>query len=121
MLPDLAIVELHFRDWTAAVAWFRDHFEMEVKVLQIKQQYALLGRAFVKFAIKGDADASKGSQVLLQFEVQDVKKFVAKLRQAGVRILKPLRASKEGYRRALIEGPEGIELLVFDWHPDALR
>lgn len=121
MTPKLAIVELRVRNWPAAVAWFRDHFQLTVKLEHPAEQYALLEAGNVQLAIKGDADAVVGNHVLLQWEVDDVVACQSALVAAGVRIVKPMKASDEGYRRIVVEGPEGLVVVVFDWVVDGNR
>ncbi len=114
--PQLAIVELRVRDWQKAVAWFRNHFHLSLKMEHTSAEYALLEAGSVKLAIKGDTQAVVGNQVLLQWEVTDVAACMTELVAAGVNIFKPMKTSDEGYRRIMVEGPEGLELLLFDWH-----
>jgi len=113
--PQLAIVELRVRDWQKAVAWFRDHFHLSLKVEHASEEYALLEAGTVQLAIKGDPQAFVGNQALLQWEVADVAACMTELVAAGVNIIKPMKTSDEGYRRIVVEGPEGLELLLFEF------
>ena len=113
--PKLAIVELSVRDWPKAVAWFRNHFHLSLKMEHVSEEYALLETGGVQLAIKGDPQVVVGDQVLLQWEVADVAECLTELVAAGVNIIKPMKTSDEGYRRIVVEGPEGMSLLLFDW------
>jgi predicted enzyme related to lactoylglutathione lyase len=113
--PKLKIVELRVRDWQKAVAWFRYHFHLSVTMERVSEEYALLASGGVKLAIKGDLQAMVGKQVQLQWEVADLSECLTELITAGVSIIKPMKMSDEGYRRIVVEGPEGLSLLLFDW------
>jgi len=119
MTPKLKIVELKVRDWQAAVEWFCQYFTMNVLIMDRAKQYALLGEDYgteANLSIRGTTEAFRGSQFLLQWEVIDLAGFVANLAHRGVRILKPIQeASDEWYKRAIIEGPEGVPLLLFEF------
>jgi predicted enzyme related to lactoylglutathione lyase len=113
--PKLAIIELRVRDWPKAVAWFRNHFHLSLKMEQASEEYALLETGSVQLAIKGDPQAVVGNQVMLQWEVADVAECLTTLVAAGVNIIKPMKTSDEGYRRIVVEGPGGMPLLLFDF------
>lgn len=108
----LAIVELKFRNWASAVAWYRSTFELKLVMESLGEQYALLETGKVLLAIKHDAVAQVTDQISLQWEVDDLDVW---LKQKPVNVLKPMKDSTEGYRRVIIEGPEGQPLLVYDW------
>ncbi|HQR43436.1 MAG TPA: hypothetical protein PLX97_12145 [Gemmatales bacterium] len=112
----LAIVELRFRHWATAVQWFQQHLQLGTVLEHADQQYALLEAGSIRLGIKGDAEAIITRQVLLQWEVEDV---VAWQEAASITIVKPLKISSEGYRRIIIEGPEGMPILLFDWRQQA--
>lgn len=111
----LAIVELRVKDWVAAVAWFRKHFQLITKLEQPTQQYALLETGSIQLAIKADQQVHPSTQVQLQWEVDDLVATEQELRASGAMVTKPIKVSEEGYRRIIIDGPEGIQLLLFDW------
>lgn len=113
--PQLAIVELRMRDWQKAVAWFHNHFHLLLKMEHPSEEYALLEAGSVQLAIKGDPQAIAGNQVLLQWEVADVPECLTELVAANVNIIKPMITSDEGYRRIVVEGPEGMALLLFEF------
>ncbi len=113
--PQLAIVELRVRDWQKAVAWFRNHFHLSLKMEHASEEYGLLEAGNVQLAFKGDLQVVVGNQVQLQWEVADLPECLTELVAAGVSIIKPMKTSDEGYRRIVVEGPEGLELHLFDW------
>lgn len=111
-MAKLAIVELKFRNWASAVAWYRSTFELKLVMESLGEQYALLETGRVLLAIKHDAAAQVTDQISLQWEVDDLDVW---LKQKSVSVLKSMKDSSEGYRRVIIEGPEGQPLLVYDW------
>ena len=113
--PQLAIVELRVRDWPKAVAWFRHHFHLSLKMEHAAEEYALLEAGSVQLAIKGDPQVVVGNQMLLQWEVADIVTCMTELVAAGVNIIKPMKTSDEGYRRIVVEGPEEMPLLLFEF------
>lgn len=119
MTPKLKIVELKVRDWQAAVEWFSHYFSMNVLITDRAKQYALLGEDYgseANLSIPGTTETFTSNQFLLQWEVIDLAGFVANLAHRGVRVLKPIQeASDEWYKRIIIEGPEGVPLLLFEF------
>ncbi|HQR07797.1 MAG TPA: hypothetical protein PLN21_13300 [Gemmatales bacterium] len=119
MSPKLKIVELKARDWQATVEWFCHYFSMNVLIMDHVKQYALLGEDYgteANLSVRGTTETFTGSQFLLQWEVNDLVGLVANLAHRGIRVLKPIQeASDEWYKRAIIEGPEGVPLLLFEF------
>ncbi len=119
MNPKLKIVELKARDWQGTVEWFCHYFSMNVLIIDHANQYALLGEDYgteANLSIRGTTESFTGNRFLLQWEVVDLAGFVANLAHRGVRVLKPIQeASDEWYKRAIIEGPEGVTLLLFEF------
>ena len=117
--PKLKIVELKVRNWLSTVEWFCSRFGLNILLIDHPKQYALLGEDYgteSNLSIKGTSEPLDGNRVLLQWEVFDLPGFVSMLEQQGVTILKPIQeASDEWYKRAIIEGPEGIPLLLFEF------
>lgn len=115
MEPRLAVVELKVKDWANAVEWFRVHLHLQTKLENPDEQYALFHAGDVELAIKGQVEVILSNKILPQWEVEDVEALQHQFEVASVRIVKPMKTSKEGYRRIIVEGPERIELLFFDW------
>lgn len=116
MVPELAIVELKMRNWSAALEWFRDVFGLPVQLVDEDNQYALLGaQGNTRLSIMGTTRDLAGDRVLLQWQVNGLSGLVESLRHKGVIILKDVSATKEHYRDASIEGPEGLRLLLFEY------
>lgn len=112
--PTLRIVELTFRDWQVALSWFQQYFSLQVIHLDAAHSYALLDAGVVHLAIKGSVDAPLPEGVLLQWQVADLEVFLAEVTEKGCRVMKPIKESEEGYRRCVLEGPEGLAVLVYE-------
>ena len=52
---------------------------------------------------------------MLVFQVESMEKELARLAGENIRPDGELKASPEGYRRALFAGPEGQRLCLFEW------
>jgi predicted enzyme related to lactoylglutathione lyase len=113
MIRALTFVELTVADWPAAVAWYRDVFGLEVLLRAEADRFALLGAGGTRLALKG-GEPHPGT-VLLTFEVDDLPAELQRLAALGVTPAAPLKASAEGYRRALLRDPEGYALCLYDW------
>ena len=115
MIRDLAFVELTVADWPRALAWYREQLGLEVVLRVDADQFALLRAGSGRVALK--AGRPEPGTARLTFEVDDLPRTLERLRAAGVVPIKPLEASPEGYRRAVIQDPDGYPLCLFDW-PD---
>lgn len=117
--PKLKIVELRVRHWISAVDWFKECFNLHPLLMDHAHHYALLGQDYgseANLAIKESSAEYSGNQITLQWEVTDLSGWIALLCAKGVTVLKPIEeASDEWYKRAVIEGPEGIPLLLFEF------
>jgi predicted enzyme related to lactoylglutathione lyase len=112
MTPSLSFVELQVSDWPAAVAWYRDVLGLTV-VLQVEaDRFALLQAGAGRLALK--AGQPQPGTALLAFEVADLPAALQRLRDLGVPLQSPLKASPEGYRRALLLDPDGYRLCLYD-------
>lgn len=111
-MTHLSIIELAFRDYVAAMQWFIHNFGLKVVLESHEEQYVLLDAGSVKLAIKGDSQAQPTRQVLLQWEVDDVEVWHER---SGLKLIKPMKFSSEGYRRIIVEGVEGQTCLIYDW------
>lgn len=112
--PTLSIIELTVGDWQAALSWFQQYFSSQVIHLDAANGYVLLDAGSIHLAIKGSADAPLPQGVLLQWQVDNLEVFLSEVIEKGCRILKPIKQSEEGYRRCVLEGPEGIPILVYE-------
>lgn len=112
MTGALAFVELAVGDWPAAVAWYRDVLGLPVLLLDEAGRFALLGGAAGRLALK--AGEPQPGSVRLAFEVDDLRAELARLATAGVRPEGPVKASAEGYTRALLRDPEGYQVCLFE-------
>src|SRR5262245_6769874 len=117
MVPELSIVELKVRDWKAAITWFHEIFGLPFDLCHHEEQYALMGeRDSARLASKGTAEEVSGTRVLLQWDVVAISELVESLRNKGVKILKEVTTdTDEWYKRATIEGPEGLRMMLFEF------
>lgn len=112
MIRNLAFVELTVADWSASVAWYRDVLGLEVQLLDEVGAFALLRAGGGRLALK--AGKPEPGSVLVTFEVDDLPAELSRLAAHGVVPESPLKASPEGYRRALLRDPDGYRLCLFD-------
>lgn len=112
--PTLRIVELSVRDWQDALSWFQQYFALQVIHLDAVNHYALLDAGSIHLAIKGNTDAPLPQGVLLQWQVDNLEAYLSEVIEKGCRLLKPIKSSEEGYRRCVLEGPEGMPILVYE-------
>src|SRR5437660_11758816 len=113
MIRNLAFVELQVADWPAAVAWYRDVLGLPVVLRVEADQFALLQAGSGQLALK--AGQPQPGSILLTFEVEDLPAELEHLARLGVMQEAPLKASTEGYRRALLLQPDGCRLELYDW------
>ncbi|MBL8823563.1 MAG: hypothetical protein JNJ77_13320 [Planctomycetia bacterium] len=96
------------------MSWFQQYFSLQVIHLDASNGYVLLDAGSIHLAIKGSADAPLPHGVLLQWQVENLDAFQTEVTDKGCRVLKPIKESEEGYRRCVLEGPEGIPILVYE-------
>src|SRR5262249_14431546 len=99
--------------WPAAVAWYHDVLGLEVVLRAEADQFALLRAGAGRLALKGGSPGP--GNVLLTFAVDDLPAELECLAARGAFPEGPLKASPEGYRRALLRDPDGHRLCLFDW------
>lgn len=112
--PTLNIVELTFRNWQVALAWFQQYFSLPIIHLDAEHCYVLLDAGSIHLAIKGTDAAPFPQGVLLQWQVDNLKALLSEVLEKGCQLLKPIKLSEEGYQRCVIEGPEGLPILVYE-------
>ncbi|HXG09053.1 MAG TPA: VOC family protein [Gemmataceae bacterium] len=117
MIRGLYLVELTVADWPAAVAWYRDLLGLALLLRDEVNCFALLRAGAGRLALK--AGRPDPGSVLLTFEVDDLPAELQRLAEQGVVSESPLKASPEGYRRALLRDPDGHRLCLFDWNAPA--
>jgi predicted enzyme related to lactoylglutathione lyase len=113
MIPGLSFLELTVADWPAALAWYTTQFGLEVVLRVDADQFALLQAGQGRIALR--AGRPQPGTVLLAFEVDDLPRELDRLAAAGIRPAAPLKGSAEGYRRAIVQDPDGYRLCLFDW------
>ncbi len=111
MTTRLAFVELTVSRWSEAVAWYRDVLGLAVALFVEKDSFALFRAGGGQLALK--AGISHPGTVLLTFEVDDLDREADRLQSLGV-VISPTKTSDEGYRRILLEDPDGHRLCLFE-------
>jgi catechol 2,3-dioxygenase-like lactoylglutathione lyase family enzyme len=111
----LSFVELRVRDWPASLAWYRDVLGLGVLLQVDADAFALLDAGPARLALKGEPGTSVAGGVLLAFEVEHLDDWLERLAGSGVETDGPVKASAEGYRRALLRDPDGHLLSLFEW------
>jgi predicted enzyme related to lactoylglutathione lyase len=112
MTRELSFTELTVADWPAAVAWYRDVLGLTVELRDEAGRFALLRAGGGRLALK--AGTPQPGTVLLAFAVDDLAAELECLAGRGVYPEGPVKASAEGYRRALLRDPDGHRLCLFD-------
>lgn len=113
--PGLYCVELRTENWPRLVEWYREILGLRVLVRVVDDGYALLDAGDTRIALLARKDADEPCRrISLAFEVEDVKKLVAKLSAAGSPISYPLR-DPEGLREANTADPDGNRIRLFSW------
>lgn len=112
MIRDLHFVELTVADWPAAVAWYREVLGLSAELLDEAGRFALLRAGGARLALK-EGRPEPGT-VLLTFEVENLPVELERLGAAGAVVESPLKASPEGYRRAVVRDLDGYRLCLFD-------
>jgi predicted enzyme related to lactoylglutathione lyase len=115
MIRELSFTELTVADWPAAVAWYRDVLGLEVELRDEAGRFALLRAGGGRLALK--AGTPRPGTVLIAFAVDDLAAELERLAGHGVYPEGPVKASAEGYRRALLRDPDGYRLGLFDRQP----
>ncbi|HMP02233.1 MAG TPA: VOC family protein [Gemmatales bacterium] len=125
--PRLTMVELAVADSERSAAWYRQHLGLRVLLRQPEEGYALLDAGGARLALKQVAPGPTGmvpvssggvGRAMLLFEVADVAKELERLTAVGAAVIKPLRRSLEGYRRAVVADPDGHWLTLYDFLPE---
>ncbi len=110
----LYMVELIVSEFDAAVTWFRDVLGLRVLLLDEMNRFALLqGVGGGRLALKAGNPAPGG--VRLHFQVPDLDIELAQLKARGAHQESPPQVSPEGYRRAVVRGPAGYPVVLFEW------
>ncbi|MGL6094506.1 MAG: VOC family protein [Fimbriiglobus sp.] len=110
----LYMVELIVAEFGGTVAWFRDVLGLRVLLLDEMNRFALLqGVGGGRLAVKVGIPAPGG--VRLHFQVPDLDAELAQLRGRGAHLESPPLVSPEGYRRAVVRGPAGSPVVLFEW------
>jgi len=114
----LYMVELTVSELSAGVAWYCGAVGLSLTLLDEAKGFALLEGDAGSLSLKRGAPRPGGCR--LMYEVPDLDAELTRLEAVGVRVASPVKASAEGYRRALLHDPDGNEVAMFEWvgaHP----
>lgn len=104
------MTELAVADFAASLAWYRDRLGLRVLLLDGPNGFALLqGPDGGRLALKAGVPHPGG--VTVHFEVADLGAELARLGVPDA----PVKASPEGYRRAILRDPDGYAVGLFAW------
>jgi predicted enzyme related to lactoylglutathione lyase len=111
----LYMIELTVTDITNSQAWYEQALGLVTTLTDNERQFRLLeapggGRIALK---QGKPHAGS---VALQFEVSDLLVEMQRLQHHGIEVQKTIKTSSEGYRRILLQDPDGHLIGLFDWH-----
>lgn len=109
----LFMVEPTVSDLSASIAWYTDAIESKLTLLDEANGFALLEGAAGRISLKRGTPRPGG--VRLHFEVDDLDAELIRLKALGLRPSSDVKASGEGYRRALFHDPDGYEVALFEW------
>ncbi len=109
----LFMVELLVADLNASLCWYRDVLGLPVEILDEANQFALLGRAAGRIALKQGVAEPGG--VIIHFEIPNLQAEVERLAKCGALPSGSLKQSTEGYRRARFHDPDGYAIVLFEW------
>jgi catechol 2,3-dioxygenase-like lactoylglutathione lyase family enzyme len=113
MIEALYLVELTVRDWPASVDWYRNVLGLQLVMRVDADRFALFRAGPTRLALK--AGEPRPGTTLLTFEVRNLAAQLERLAAHGVAPEGTVKASPEGYRRALLRDPDGYRLSLFEW------
>jgi catechol 2,3-dioxygenase-like lactoylglutathione lyase family enzyme len=102
----LYMAELAVRDLAASLHFYRDRLGLPVELLDEANGFALL-HAGGRLALK---HGTPGGGVTVHLEVADLGAEVTRLGESA-----DIKASPEGYRRAVLRDPDGYRVVLFEW------
>ena len=111
----LYMVELAARDVNVAAEWYIAAFGFARELDDPARGFVLLSHpaSACRLALKAGGETVHG--VKLHFQSADLAADLARLEALGVRPVGELKSSAEGYRRALLAGPDGVTVVLFEW------
>ncbi len=108
----LSMIELEVSHLPTSLEWYRDHIGLGVEIYDEANGFALLNSPGGRLALKRGTPSPDG--ILLHFCVADLAAELTQLLADGVRLLSPIKASDEGYRRAIVADPDGYRVCIFE-------
>jgi catechol 2,3-dioxygenase-like lactoylglutathione lyase family enzyme len=104
------MTEIAVADFDASLAWYRDRLGLQVEHLDAANRFVLLrAEGGGRLALKAGTPSPDG--VILHFEVRNLDAELVRFDA----ITEPLKASDEGYRRAVVRDPDGYVVGLFEW------
>jgi catechol 2,3-dioxygenase-like lactoylglutathione lyase family enzyme len=107
------MAEVAAADPAASLRWYRDVLGLPVLLTDPATGFALLGGDGGRLALRAGAPAPGG--LALHVEVSSLDAELARLAGVGVVPDGPVKASAEGYRRAVVRDPDGYAVVLFEW------
>ena len=114
ILPSLYMVELSVSDWSAALSWYATVLDVEPVLRDDTNCFALFQTGSGRLALK--AGLPPAANVLLVLEVADLAVELVRLAGRNIVAENGVKASGEGYRRAMLADPDGNRVCLFQWH-----
>jgi predicted enzyme related to lactoylglutathione lyase len=113
----LYMVELHARDWSGTVKWYRDVLGLDVQFVDEPNRFAMFRAGEAHLALKaGTPKDTEHDTINLSFEVGNVDTVRDELTDRGISVSEPFESPfQEGYREARLKDPEGNQLRLFSW------
>lgn len=108
----LFMIELEVSHLPTSLEWYRDRIGLGVEIYDAANGFALLNSPGGRLALKRGTPSPAG--VLLHFRVADLAVELSQLLAEGVRLLSPIKASDEGYRRAIVADPDRYRICLFE-------
>ena len=112
----LFMVEPTVGDLAASVVWYSAALGLKLAHMDEANGFALLDGDAGRISLKRGNPIPGG--VRLHFECNDLDAEMTRLETLGVRPVSDIKTSGEGYRRALLQDPDGYEIALFEWCVD---
>ena len=107
------MAEVAAADPAGSVRWYRDVLGLPVLMADPATGFALFGGEGGRLAVRAGVPSPGG--VALHVEVPDLAAELSRLAGLGVAPDGPVKASAEGYRRAVVRDPDGYAVVLFEW------
>jgi len=109
---NLFMVEIAVSNIPTSLAWYCDHIGLTVDHHDEANGFVLLKSSGGRLALKRGTPAPDG--VILHFSVVELDNELTRLLAAGVHLISSIKASDEGYRRAIVVDPDQYRVCLFE-------